>query len=77
MIFSHGQASVDSSFSINSSIMKENFHEESLVAQQLVYDLLNSLNGIDIYTGTLFTLVRILPLCHCYCFINDFTVNGI
>ena len=38
LIFSHGQASVESGFSINSSIIVENLHEESLVAQRLVYD---------------------------------------
>ena len=45
LIFSHGQASVESGFSINSSIMVENLHE-SLVAQRLVYDSVNSLGGI-------------------------------
>ena len=45
-IFSHGQASVESGFSINSSIIVENLHEESLVAQRLVYDSVNSLGGI-------------------------------
>ena len=46
MIFSHGQASVESGFSINSSIMVENLQEESLVAQRFVYDSVNSLGGI-------------------------------
>ena len=46
MIFSHGQASVKSGFSINSTIIVENLHEESLVAQRLVYDSVNSLGGI-------------------------------
>ena len=46
MIFSHGQTSVESGFSINSSIMVENLREESLVAHRLVYDLINSLGGI-------------------------------
>ena len=46
LIFSHGQASVESGFSINSSIMLENLHEESLVAQGLVYDSVNSVSGI-------------------------------
>ena len=46
LIFLHGQASVESGFSINSSIMVENLHEESLVAQRFVYDLVNSLGGI-------------------------------
>ena len=38
LILSHGQASVESGFSINSSIIVENLHEKSLVAQRLVYD---------------------------------------
>ena len=36
LIFSHGQASVESGFSINSSIMVENLHEESSVNSVLV-----------------------------------------
>ena len=46
LIFSLGQASVESGFSINSSIIVENLHEESLVAQRLVYDSVNALGGI-------------------------------
>ena len=45
-IFSHSQVSVESGFSINSSIMVENLQEESLVAQRFVYDSVNSLGGI-------------------------------
>ena len=45
--FSYGQAAaVESGFSIDSSIMIENLQEESLVAQQLAYDSINSLGGI-------------------------------
>ena len=46
LIFLHGQASVENGFSINSSIIVENLHEGSLVAQRLVYDSINSLGGI-------------------------------
>ena len=46
LIFSHGQASVESGFSINSSIIVENLNEDSLIAQRLVYDSVNSLGGI-------------------------------
>ena len=46
MIFLHGQASVESGFSLNSSILVEDLHEESLVTQWLVYDLVNSYVGI-------------------------------
>ena len=46
LIFLHGQASVESGFSINSSIIVENLHEKSLVAQRLLYDSVNSLGGI-------------------------------
>ena len=35
-----------SRFSLNSSIMVEDLHEESLVTQQLVYDLVKSHGGI-------------------------------
>lgn len=46
MIFSHGQASFESGFSISGSIMVKNLHEESFIAQQRVYDSVNSLGGI-------------------------------
>ena len=46
LIFSHVQASVEDGFSINSSIMVENLHEKSLVAQRLVDDSANSLGDI-------------------------------
>ena len=46
LIFSHGQASVESGFSINSSIIVENLREESLVAERLIYDSVNYLGVI-------------------------------
>ena len=46
MIFSYAQASVESGFSINTSIMVENLQEEPLVAQQLVHDSINSIGAI-------------------------------
>ena len=46
LILSHGNASVESEFSINSSILVENMHEDSVVVQRLVYDAIQSVGGI-------------------------------
>lgn len=51
LIFSHGNASVEGGFSINKSILVENQHEETLIAQRKVYDAIihyKSRNNIDI-----------------------------
>ncbi|XP_023212734.1 uncharacterized protein LOC111615566, partial [Centruroides sculpturatus] len=45
--FSHGNASVESGFSVNKSLLSENLKEESLVAQRLVYDGIHFAGGID------------------------------
>ncbi|XP_023223948.1 uncharacterized protein LOC111625139 [Centruroides sculpturatus] len=45
--FSHGNASVESGFSVNKSLLSENLKEESLVAQCLVYDGIHFAGGID------------------------------
>ena len=50
LIFSHGQASVESGFSVNGSILVENLLEESLVCQRLVYDGLVHLGGLKSLT---------------------------
>ena len=43
---SHGQASVESGFSVNQSMLVENLQEESLIAQRQVYDGQQSLGGL-------------------------------
>jgi len=45
-MLSHGNASVESGFSVNSDILVDNLHEESLVAQQIVYDAIQTAGGI-------------------------------
>ena len=45
-MFSHSQGSVESYFSINSSIMADNLQEESPVAHRLIYDSVNYLGEI-------------------------------
>ncbi|XP_067143074.1 uncharacterized protein [Centruroides vittatus] len=45
--FSHGNASVESGFSVNKSLLSENLKEESLVAQCLVYDGIHFASGVD------------------------------
>jgi len=42
LTLSHGNASVESGFSINEDMLVENLHEDSLVAQRTVYDSLQS-----------------------------------
>jgi len=46
LILSHGNASVESGFSVNTDMLVENLHEESLVAQRCVYDSVQALGGI-------------------------------
>ena len=40
---SHGQASVERGFSVNSNLLVENMHEDSLIAQRIVHDHVKSL----------------------------------
>jgi len=46
MILSHGNASVESGFSVNGDMLVENQHEESLVAQRQIYDGVRNLGGL-------------------------------
>jgi len=46
MMLSHGNACVESGFSVNSDMLVENMHEESLVAQRHVYDAVNAVGGV-------------------------------
>lgn len=46
LILSHGQATVESGFSINKDILIENQLEETLVAQRRVYDAIQCAGGI-------------------------------
>ena len=46
LILSHGNASVESGFSVNSAILVENMHEESIIAQRVVYDTIQATGGV-------------------------------
>jgi len=46
LISSHGNAHVESGFSINGEMLVENLHEESLISQQQVYDALLPAGGV-------------------------------
>ena len=46
LTMSHGNASVESGFSINSDLLVENLCEQSLMAQRTVYDAIDSAGGI-------------------------------
>ena len=46
LILSHGQATVERGFSINSQLIVENLKEESVVAQRIVYDAIAAAGGI-------------------------------
>ena len=43
LCLSHGQASVERGFSVNSNLLVENMHEDSLTAQKSVHDHMKSL----------------------------------
>jgi len=47
LIFSHGNATVESKYSINRDMLIENLHEISLVALRTVYDGVKSKGGIE------------------------------
>lgn len=46
LTLSHGNASVESGFSVNADMLVENLHEDSLVAQRIVYDGVQSAGGV-------------------------------
>ena len=46
LILSHGNATVESGFSINADILVENLHEESLVAYRHCYDAIHYAGGV-------------------------------
>lgn len=46
LTLSHGNASVESGFSVNGEMLVENLHEESLTAQRTVYDAVQSSGGL-------------------------------
>lgn len=46
LILSHGNAAVESGFSINSDFLVDNLHEDSLVAQRTVYDAVKASGGV-------------------------------
>ena len=46
LILSHGNATVEGGFSINGEMLVENLHEESLIAQRIVYDAVQSAGGL-------------------------------
>ena len=46
LIVSHGNAAVESGFSINNDMLVENLLEESLVGQRTVYDAIQKAGGV-------------------------------
>ena len=46
LILSHGNAQVESGFSINGDILSENLQKESVVAQRQVYDRIHNQGGV-------------------------------
>ena len=46
LVLSHGNAAVESGFSVNDDMLVENLHEASLVAQRIVYNSINSAGGV-------------------------------
>jgi len=46
LILSHGNAAVESGFSVNSDFLVENLQEDSLIAQRTVYDAVKACGGV-------------------------------
>lgn len=46
LTLSHGNAAVESGFSVNGDMLVENLHEDSLVTQRIVYDSVQDAGGI-------------------------------
>ena len=46
LILSHGNAAVESGFSVNKALLEENLSEKSVIAQRLVYDSILSAGGV-------------------------------
>lgn len=47
LVLSHGNASVESGFSINNDVLVENLQLESMIAQRIVYDSVKAAGGIS------------------------------
>lgn len=47
LILSHGNADLESGFSVNRECLMENQHEESLIAERQVYDSLTDASGVE------------------------------
>lgn len=47
LIFSHGNASVESGFSVNKNLLVENLHEDSLIAQRTVENAIKYYGGVQ------------------------------
>ena len=60
LVLSHGNAVVESGFSINSDVLVENLKEESGVAQRQVFDGIQSSGGISevVITPSMMSYVR-------------------
>lgn len=46
LVLSHGNATLERGFSINDECLVENLHEQSLVAQRIVYDAISAVGGV-------------------------------
>lgn len=44
---SHGNANIERGFSVNKEILVENLHQNSLIAQRLIYDSVTNVGGIE------------------------------
>lgn len=47
LILSHGNATVESGFSINKNLLIENLQEKTLISQRIVYDSVKKLGGVE------------------------------
>jgi len=51
LMLSLGNASVESGFSVNSDILVDNLHKESLVVRRILYDTIQTGDGTMLYCG--------------------------
>ena len=47
LLLSHGNADVESGFSVNEDLLVENLQERSLVSQRIVYDAIKNAGGVS------------------------------
>ena len=69
LILLHGNAQVESGFSINNNILVENLHERSIIVQRHVYDETVHAGGVRNVEITM-SMIKNVSMTH-YCYKDD------